>query len=252
MDKSKEIIVLNVGGEKITTRKSTLKRKRDSMLGAMFSDTNSGMLDILPDDSVFIDANPVAFKAIIDILRRNLDFDPDCPPEGVSAKVWRAELRYFQLTDIAEEPPVDKLQKLVTEGQELHDKFVKDVLTVFIEHMKKSHTFLELLKNGFATFHMIEDSPVCAYNEDVQKEVHANMFHWIKSDSVQYAIKQAINASKIFVSTVTPKATRASDRSKLLYGWPAAPCQSAPREIQIDRDTYLYMEVTLNMKIYDV
>lgn len=59
-------IVLDVGGERFTTSKSTLLRAEDSFFTAMLA---SGFWQPCEDGTYFIDRNPKYFGRILDYLR---------------------------------------------------------------------------------------------------------------------------------------------------------------------------------------
>ena len=67
---SDDIIELNIGGQKMTTLRSTLTAVPDSKLALMFRKNNTkNMLSMDQQGSVFFDYNPIYFNYLIDQLR---------------------------------------------------------------------------------------------------------------------------------------------------------------------------------------
>ena len=64
-----DIINLNVGGTKLTTRRSTLCQVKDSLLATMFSGRWEDNIERDQDGAVFFDFNPQHFIIILDYLR---------------------------------------------------------------------------------------------------------------------------------------------------------------------------------------
>lgn len=70
MSPTDDVIELNVGGEKITTLRSTLTAVSDSKLARMFSkDTTEKNLLMDKQGAVFFDYNPIYFNFLLDQLR---------------------------------------------------------------------------------------------------------------------------------------------------------------------------------------
>ena len=64
-----DIIHLNVGGHKLTTKRSTLCQVEDSLLASMFSGRWEDSLERDKDGAIFFDFNPQYFLVILDYLR---------------------------------------------------------------------------------------------------------------------------------------------------------------------------------------
>jgi hypothetical protein len=83
-----DIIYLNIGGEKITTKRSTLCQVEDSFLPSMFSGKWDSTHKRDEDGAVFLDYNPQYFVAILNYLRARNIATPQNPaslpklPEG--------------------------------------------------------------------------------------------------------------------------------------------------------------------------
>jgi hypothetical protein len=88
-----ERIVLNVGGVRYETYKSTLLKYPNTLLATMFSDRNRELLVKDDNGEYFIDRNGKAFEAILDWYRTGqLLVPPSCTPEMI-----QRELDYFQI-----------------------------------------------------------------------------------------------------------------------------------------------------------
>ena len=77
--KASDIIKLNVGGEKLTTKRSTLCQIEGSLLASMFSGRWESNLERDEDGRVFLDFNPKFFILILDYLRAKLIETPGRP-----------------------------------------------------------------------------------------------------------------------------------------------------------------------------
>jgi hypothetical protein len=74
-----QIVELNVGGENMTTYRSTLCASQGSMLAAMFSGRWEEKLQKDKDGRYFLDHDPYCMRKIIDFLRSKKIEDPDNP-----------------------------------------------------------------------------------------------------------------------------------------------------------------------------
>jgi hypothetical protein len=74
-----QIVELNIGGENITTHRSTLCAVQGSMLAAMFSGRWEEQLQKDKDGRYFLDHDPYCVRKIIDFLRSKKIEDPDDP-----------------------------------------------------------------------------------------------------------------------------------------------------------------------------
>ena len=94
------IVRLNVGGEYMATALSTLQAKPDSLLGRMFDpESRYGELQRDETDAVFLDADPEAFRVILNYLRRGKLVEAGCLPPILMQKV-QAEADYFGLDEL--------------------------------------------------------------------------------------------------------------------------------------------------------
>ena len=77
--KDDDIIHLNVGGKKITTKRSTLCQVKGSLLASMFSGRWEGSLSRDENGRIFFDWNPQYFVFILDYLRAKILATSDNP-----------------------------------------------------------------------------------------------------------------------------------------------------------------------------
>ena len=78
-DSQADLINLNVGGQRLTTTRSTLRQVEGSFLAKMFSGGCEGRLKRDKDDPVFFDFNPQYFIPILDYLRARKIASADHP-----------------------------------------------------------------------------------------------------------------------------------------------------------------------------
>ena len=99
-----DIIELNVGGHKLTTKRSTLCQVEGSLLASMFSGRWEDSLERDQDGAIFFDFNPQYFLIILDYLRAKKIATPENPaplpkvPED-QAKKFNNLLGYLGLSD---------------------------------------------------------------------------------------------------------------------------------------------------------
>ena len=74
-----DIIHLNVGGQKLTTKRSTLCQIENSLLATMFSGRSDDSLERDRDGAVFLDFNPQHFVLILEYLRGRKIAQPGQP-----------------------------------------------------------------------------------------------------------------------------------------------------------------------------
>jgi hypothetical protein len=111
-----DIIELNVGGHKLTIKRSTLCQVEGSLLASMFSGRWEDSLERDQDGVIFFDFNPQYFLVILDYLRAKKIATPENPatlpkvPED-QAKNFHNLLEYLGLSDEivpAEKVPSEK------------------------------------------------------------------------------------------------------------------------------------------------
>jgi len=77
--KDSDVLNLNVGGEKISVKRSTLTQIKDSLLESMFSGRWEDSLERDQDGNIFLEFNPYCFKKLVDYLRAKRIETPDRP-----------------------------------------------------------------------------------------------------------------------------------------------------------------------------
>ncbi|CAF2054829.1 unnamed protein product [Rotaria magnacalcarata] len=102
-----DIIELNVGGEKISTLRSTLTAVPKSKLAKMFMKNHESKLNLRDNmDTVFFDYNPVQFKYLLDQLR-TIKRNPEMPAYAVEFQAPNGDLKAnftAMLTDLGLNP----------------------------------------------------------------------------------------------------------------------------------------------------
>ena len=74
-----DIIQLNVGGQKFTTTRSTLRQVNGSLLATMFSESMEHVLKHDQDGAIVLDFNPEHFSSILNYLRAKKILTPKNP-----------------------------------------------------------------------------------------------------------------------------------------------------------------------------
>ena len=113
-----DIIELNVGGHKLTTKRSTLCQVEGSLLASMFSGRWEDSLERDKDGAIFFDFNPQYFLVILDYLRAKKIATPEHPAPLPKVAEDQAEsfnnlLGYLGLSEIvpAEKVPSEKFNQ---------------------------------------------------------------------------------------------------------------------------------------------
>ena len=114
-----DIIHLNVGGHKLTTKRSTLCQVEGSLLASMFSGRWEDSLERDKDGAVFFDFNPQYFLVILEYLRAKKIATPEHPAPLPKVAEDQAEsfnnlLEYLGLSDEivpAEKVPSEKFNQ---------------------------------------------------------------------------------------------------------------------------------------------
>ena len=124
-----DIIHLNVGGHKLTTKRSTLCQVEGSLLASMFSGRWEDSLERDQDGAIFFDFNPQYFVVILDYLRTKKIATPENPAPLPKVSEDQAEsfnilLEYFGLSDeivLAEKVPREKFNQHSSNGVTLQE-----------------------------------------------------------------------------------------------------------------------------------
>ena len=114
-----DIIELNVGGHKLTTKRSTLCQVEGSLLASMFSGRWEDSLERDKDGAIFFDFNPQYLLVILDYLRAKKIATPENPAPSPKvaedqAKSFTNLLEYLGLSDEivpAEKVPSEKVNQ---------------------------------------------------------------------------------------------------------------------------------------------
>jgi hypothetical protein len=242
VEKNSDIITLNVGGEKMVTRRSTLKRKSDSMLGRMFDENNESMMDVLEDGSYFLDSDPFVFRHILNKLRRcgQLGFRADEIPKGVDSEQWKAELDYYQLVDDnVVDPSTEKTQDI----KKNTENFIDRVCDRLVQDLLKSHTYIELLRTGRCEFNFCPSMTMSVYNDLIGKDIEVDICSWLERKPFIDAVREKMNVDSISTYSEGPK--RVKNPVVLVHGWPMCRSRGNPVQISIDRDKYWIVYVKL-------
>jgi hypothetical protein len=109
-----DIIELNVGGHKLTTKRSTLCQVEGSLLASMFSGRWEDSLERDKDGAIFFDFNPQYFLVILEYLRAKKIATPENPAPLPKVAEEQAEsfnnlLEYLGLSD--EIVPTEKVPR---------------------------------------------------------------------------------------------------------------------------------------------
>lgn len=105
-------VVLNVGGKRFETTRSTLLQYPDSLLGRIFAPENEHLLQRDSDGSFFFDANGECFESIVlDTYRHG--FRPLPKDDAAAAERMRREYDYWQLTNQYEKSDEEREQATV-------------------------------------------------------------------------------------------------------------------------------------------
>ena len=92
---SNDIIQLNVGGQKFTTTRSTLRQVNGSLVATMFSRSMGHGLMHDKDGAIVLDFNPEHFNWILNYLRAKKISTPENPP--VLPKVPNDQMENFNI-----------------------------------------------------------------------------------------------------------------------------------------------------------
>jgi len=129
ISKISERVILNVGGTRFETYKSTFSQYPSSLLGAMFSERNTELRKPDSKGEYFFDRSPVVFEAIINFYRTGKMMRLP----GVSKEMLEEEIEFWQLPDV----------EVILQTEKLGNKLATTALEVL---RKKVHAILEKIK----------------------------------------------------------------------------------------------------------
>ncbi|CAG8571224.1 1668_t:CDS:2 [Ambispora leptoticha] len=95
---NEEHIILNVGGIKYETFRSTLMRFPNTLLGKMFHQQNRSFLRPTNGNEYFLDRNGYAFRYILEYYRTGVIIWPEYPSAFVSREELTIEFFYFEIS----------------------------------------------------------------------------------------------------------------------------------------------------------
>ncbi|XP_078664815.1 uncharacterized protein LOC144907536 [Branchiostoma floridae x Branchiostoma belcheri] len=145
-----EVVCLNVGGRHFTTSLSTLRKREDSMLAAMFSGRHHVAKD--KDGRYFIDRDGTNFGHILNFLRSE-----ELPPPAVASSVV-TEAEFYNVHDLVEQT-FNKMPSLFAQHvlKRERTKYVQEypkILGIMQEIASCARQGIEAScrKRGFSTF----------------------------------------------------------------------------------------------------
>ena len=140
-----DIIELNVGGHKLTTKRSTLCQVEGSLLASMFSGRWEDSLERDKDGAIFFDFNPQYFLVILEYLRAKKIATPENPaplpkvPEDQS-KSFNNLLEYLGLSD--EIVPAEKVPREKFNQHSSNVVTLEEGGTVAVHGPKYGHSYV--------------------------------------------------------------------------------------------------------------
>ncbi|CAG8518689.1 7101_t:CDS:2 [Ambispora gerdemannii] len=161
MAQSGDKIVLNIGGIRYETNRSTLTAYPETFLGTMFNERNAALLHPTKEGEYFIDRDGTAFKYIMQYYRDgkiswrdfcDRDYNQHIPQ--ITRRELEKELDYYQIPkSVLNVPP----SVVVSEQVDEFIAILKDVIYDLIRHMRNEWT-LEFYKNvnGSSTTHSMK------------------------------------------------------------------------------------------------
>jgi hypothetical protein len=190
-----------------------------------------------------------------------LYFEPEVPPSGIEAVIWRAELEYFGLVPVEEQrydeevESQNKKRKNEIETSKPED-FGLAVLNILIPRMKDSHTYIELCRDRDATFQFRGAHTITVLFQGKEIKVHSG--DWLMRNLGE-AFGRRTEIGKLFSSLLGVRGWKITlkdqsrsnrkDRSVTLDGWPAAETKNGSDRtnyiLSIDDEIWYDLRVTL-------
>ena len=187
----RDLVHLNVGGQRLTTTISTLRQVKGSFLASMFSGRWEDRLKRDKDGAVFFDFNPQYFILILDYLRARKIVSPDHPAPLPTV-------------------PKDQLKTFTSLVEYLDLRFLLG------EKFNSHSTKIALQENGKAALHFGTDElPEYVLGENVYNEGIANLK--LKLESVKDITWMFVGMVKDDAVTSDPEAN--SFKWPGSYGW---------------------------------
>ena len=192
MVNNNDIIHLNVGGEKMTTKRSTLCQVEGSLLAPMFSGRWEDGLERDKDGCIFLDFNPKYFSLILDYLRAKKIETPENP--ALLPKVPSEQLKNFSVL-VGYLGLKEEMMLTITETLKLHSAGIT------------------IEENGAVAVHGSAGRHEYVLGENIYEE---GEIHW------QLKLESFLNNNWMFVGIVkgdTVPSNNSSYRWSGSYGW---------------------------------
>jgi hypothetical protein len=159
-----DIIHLNAGGHKLTTKRSTLCQVEGSLLASMFSGRWEDSLERDQDGAIFFDFNPQYFLVILDYLRAKKIATPENPaplPKVAEdqAKNFNNLLEYLGLSD--EIVPAEKVPSEKFNQHSSNEVTLQEGGTVAVHGPNNGHSYVlgeNVHQQGIVRFKMKVES----------------------------------------------------------------------------------------------
>ncbi|GBC44407.2 BTB/POZ protein [Rhizophagus irregularis DAOM 181602=DAOM 197198] len=181
---SAERIILNVGGIKYETYRSTLTAYPSTLLGTMFQERNRALLHPVNGNEYFIDRDGKLFRYILQFYRRNKIVWPEPGSDYVSREELEEEFDYFQIpisyfsNDSNELPTqpvkISPITKIVSKKLDdfisvLQHSIIEVCATLSETNLQR---FSAILTLTFAHENLISNDQ---YGEEIGKHLHKNI-----------------------------------------------------------------------------
>ncbi|CAG8592297.1 6063_t:CDS:2 [Ambispora leptoticha] len=189
-----EKIILNVGGFKYETLRSTLTAYPDTFLGTMFADRNQQLLKPVNDNEYFFDRNGRAFHYIMEYYRTGKQFFPKQLDEQnfwVTKEEVETEFNYFLInaSDTTLEQHLKTMHLIVSEHL---NKLVALIEEKIMEKMRKSETVIyiricslkEDVNNTFSSFPSFEHESAYRLASNFHPEISRHLKNKLEGSSV--------------------------------------------------------------------
>ncbi|KAG9287586.1 hypothetical protein G9A89_019647 [Geosiphon pyriformis] len=137
-----ERIILNIGGQKYETYRSTLTAYPDTFLGTMFQERNRCLLHPANENEFFFDRNSRAFHYILEYYRTGeILFDETSSYTGMARKELEKELDFWQIPYEKEDP----FTLEITEASQIVEDFLNMLRSVINEPKRYLRTKINLV-----------------------------------------------------------------------------------------------------------
>ncbi|CAG8696357.1 3530_t:CDS:2 [Dentiscutata erythropus] len=183
-------VILNVGGVKYETYRSTLIKYPETLLGVMFSSRNEALLHPTNKNEYFFDRNGEAFRYIMTFYRTGKTHYENNPL--VTESELNAELDYFQIPSIVNYFDYDLAHK---EGAKFLNKFIDLIESIVFENICVLEPYIKI---GFSNCKEGTPERICT-NFDILKDVTKKEF--IRFESLDYIGSKILRKYKNEINT---------------------------------------------------